>query len=76
MKNAMSQEDMVLDYLFEHGSITSLEAFQTFGITRLAAAIWKLRHQRGFTIKSENVSGVTRFGAQSVYTRYWLEVDK
>ena len=76
MKNAMSQEDMVLDYLFEHGSITSLEAFLNFGITRLAAAIWKLRHQRGLTIKSENVSGVTRFGAQSVYTRYWLEVDK
>ncbi len=44
-----TQEDMVLGYIKQHGSITSWEAFMNLKITRLSGRIYDLR-DRGYDI--------------------------
>lgn len=46
------QNDMILQYMKEHGGISTYDAFQ-MGITRLAARISELRHKQGLSIISE-----------------------
>lgn len=36
----MTQTEMILGHLKEHGSITPLEAIRDYGIMRLGARIW------------------------------------
>ena len=50
-----TQEEMVLNYLREHKSITGLEALRKFGIMRLAARIHYLK-KYGYNVKTELVS--------------------
>jgi hypothetical protein len=38
-----SQNDLILRHLQKHGSISSWEAIQTYGITRLSARIFDLK---------------------------------
>lgn len=61
-----TQEDMVLDYIKKHGSITSWEAFMKLNITRLSGRIYDLREQ-GYDIDMNYETSVngTRWG---VYT--------
>ena len=66
-----TQEDRVLAYLKEHGSITSWEAIQEFGATRLSAIIYDLRHE-GYDIESKNETKTNRYGDKVTYTRYFL----
>lgn len=49
----MTQHQIVLNHL-KKGPITSLQAFQMYGITRLAARIHEL-HKQGYEIKSRDV---------------------
>lgn len=65
-----TQVMFVLDYLKEHGKITSMEAFN-FGITRLSAIIFKLR-KRGYVITTERVQSVNRYGGACNYGVYHL----
>ena len=44
-KKWLTQEDKVLLHLDTWGSITSMEAFHKYGITRLAAVIFNLKHE-------------------------------
>ena len=69
---ALSQEKMVLKHLQEHGSITSYEAIQLYGATRLSAIIFELRHRDGFDIVTELEKVRTRFGAKTRVARYKL----
>ena len=39
----MSQVDMVMRHIDDHGSITSFKAFTEYGITRLSDVILKIR---------------------------------
>lgn len=66
----MTQVSRILDYLQKHkDGITSLEAINNFGITRLASVICTLRHQ-GFAIESELVPVVNRYGDVCYVSRY------
>lgn len=47
-----TQLQMVKDHLNRNTTITSWDAIQAYGITRLAALIHILRHDEGWTIKS------------------------
>lgn len=69
---ALSQEKMVLKHLQEHGSITSYEAIQLYGATRLSAIIFNLRHNEGFDIVTDLEKVETRFGAKTQVARYKL----
>ena len=52
-----------------YGSITSLEAFTEYGITRLAATMFKLK-QSGYPFEVEWETGVNRYGEPIRYARY------
>lgn len=58
-------------YLMEHGSITSWQAIQMFGATRLSDIIYRLR-KRGFIIRSERETVKTRYGSSASIVTYTL----
>lgn len=61
----------VLEYLKKHEGITSKEAFEHFGATRLSAIIFCLR-QAGYNIVNIPQSGKNRFGESVHYDQYRL----
>lgn len=71
----MTQHDAIIAYMREHSSITTYEAFEQLGITKLTTRISELR-RAGFKIKSQVYSGLNRYGKPVTYNRYWLGEDK
>lgn len=71
---AISQCERIVRHLKDHGSITSMEAMNEYGIMRLASRINDLRSQ-GIPIVVETVSGKNRFGEKIFYARYKLTED-
>ena len=70
----VTQSDMVLDYLQEHGSITPWEALREIGCMRLGARIYDLK-RAGYTIRAENVRRVNRWGRTVCFAKYTLEAQ-
>lgn len=70
-KLGKSQTEDILKYMREKGSISSKEAFNEFGATRLSAIIFALR-KRGYTIDTEIWTTVTRYGKPVDFARYIL----
>lgn len=62
----------LLAHMREHESITSVEAFEKYGVTRLSACIFDLR-KRGYDIETQMVETTTRFGEFTQYARYILK---
>ena len=62
----------VLKHLNDFGSITSLDAFRDYGITRLSAIIYILRKD-GYKIDSQRVSCKNRYGKIVYFAKYCLE---
>lgn len=50
----MTQKEQVLQYLKKYGTITSWDAITTFGITRLADVILRLRRD-GYKITTKTI---------------------
>lgn len=69
----MTNKDRVLDYMKRFGSITSLDAFQDLGNTRLSASIWTLIHKDGVDICSITETAKNRFGEDTHYSRYYIK---
>lgn len=59
----------IIKYMKEHDGITSKEAFEQFGVTRLAACIFELR-KLGYIIDTVMLDTVTRFGEHTSYAKY------
>lgn len=57
----MTQEDRLINYLYEHKTITALEAIEDLGILRLASRVSDLR-RRGYQINSKIIKVKNRFG--------------
>ena len=66
------QTRVVLSHLFFRGDITQKTATEEYGITRLAATIWKLRHVYGIGILDETIEVPNRYGKTSKVSRYYL----
>lgn len=69
-----TQAQIVQDHMEKHGSITSLEAFHLYDITRLSAAIYILRHSGvdvGATREASNKSGRKKY-----FHRYYIVKEK
>ena len=64
----LTQVQRIAEYLKDHGSITTYEAFRHLGITRLSARIWDMK-DRGWEFKRETESRKNKYGIVSV-TRY------
>ncbi len=60
----------VLEHLQKFGSITSLEAIDLYGATRLSAIIYNLRKQ--FHIDGEDMVCTDKYGNEARYTKYVL----
>ncbi len=71
-KNKTSE---VLRYLKEQGSITSIDAWELFGATRLSAIIFNLR-RRGHIIDTLSVAGKDRYGHAVNYAKYVYKGQK
>lgn len=67
----MTKTQAVLDWLKTHASISSMEAIQSFGATRLSVIIFNLR-KRGYNIETVRCEGTDRFGNPMRYARYYL----
>ena len=65
----MTQTEAIRKYVKEHGSITTMEAFQNLGITRLAARIADLVHE-GYSVKRVPVEYTTPLGTTVRIMRY------
>lgn len=74
MKNRDSQHKMVLKHLQEQGTITSWEAIELYGATRLSAIIYNLRED-GLQIETEMCVGKNRFGNPTNFAKYILKND-
>ena len=65
----MTQEQRIVRYINQFGSISTFEAFTELGITRLASRIFDLT-QEGYAFDRESVTDKNRFGEPVRYTRY------
>jgi hypothetical protein len=62
----MTQEMQVLKHITRYGKITSMKAFEKYGITRLAARIHTLRN-KGYVINTTTISnGKAGYAAYSM----------
>ena len=71
MNPPKGQQAAVLAYIIQHDSITSMEAFEHLGVTRLSAVVYSLK-RKGYKIKSEPEQVKTRYGATATISRYSL----
>ena len=64
-----NKHTQVLEHLQTHGSISSWEAIQTYGVTRLSSIIFNLR-KRGYDIETEDMAMIDRYGNSGHYANY------
>lgn len=67
----LNKTECVLEHLKHKGCITSWEAIDLYGATRLSAIIYNLRH-RGYSIDMITLPFVDRFGTKSRFGKYIL----
>ena len=72
--NKVSQVKLIADHLIKYGSISSIEAIELFGCTRLSARISDLR-KAGLPITSEMATGKNRYGHTSNFAVYRMEAN-
>lgn len=68
----MSQNDMVLNYMLEFGSISPLEAFRDLGVMRLSARIANLK-DRGIKIRTQYETQKNRYNSNVTFARYSID---
>jgi len=66
-----SQKKEVLKYLQAGNTITSMEAIDLFGATRLSAIIYDIKAD-GYNISTTMVDGKNRYGNSVSYAEYKL----
>lgn len=71
-KSKVSQVKLIAAHLIMYGSISSIEAIELFGCTRLSARISDLK-KRGWPITTEMATGKNRYGNNSNFAVYKME---
>ena len=66
---AKTQTEAITKHLQKYGSITSMEAYDLYGATRLAAIIFVLR-KRGFNIINKEHTIHNRYGESCTFAEY------
>lgn len=70
-----TQINDIINHLRKYKKITSFDAVNKYGATRLSGIIFKLKN-RGYEIETEIVNGKTRYGNHVRYAVYHLVKDK
>ena len=68
-----TQAEFVLEYIKEHGKMTSMDAFD-YGITRLSARIYELK-KMGYRIHKNDITQKTKNFGTTTYAEYYLEKE-
>ena len=68
----MKQTERILRHLQDVGEITPMDAIRDYGIMRLGARIWDLKHL-GYPIRTEIKTGKNRYGEDTHWAVYRLE---
>lgn len=68
----VTQTSQLTEYLLAGNSITSMEAFEKFGCTRLSARIFDMR-EKGINVVTEIVDGRNRYGSYCQYAKYYIK---
>ena len=69
----MTQNEMIIKYLNEHGSITTYESYSKLFITRLSARIYEIKHKYGIDIDEEWVTKKNIYGKIYSFKKYILK---
>ena len=69
-----TQEERVLDYIDEHGSITLFDAIRKIGVLSLSSRISSLKKQ-GYPIVGEMVKVSNRWGETCKVKRYYMKEE-
>lgn len=64
-------ENRVLNYMLEFGSITTKQAFEDLGCSRLSEYIRRLRTK--MTIEDEIITGINRYGEKVFWKKYFIK---
>lgn len=67
-----SQNERILKYMHDFGSITDIGAYTELGIRRLASRIHDLK-RLGYPIRSRFEQGKNRWEEKTHFKRYWME---
>ena len=70
----MNKTNAIQLHLIENGNITSWEAIQLYGATRLSAIIFNLR-KRGMNIDTVRIEFTDRYGSKAHFAKYVLMED-
>lgn len=71
MTNRLTQQEKIIKYIQDYGSISPFEAFADLGITKLATRISEMKRM-GITFKQKYESTKNRYGEKVRYMRYFL----
>ena len=63
------QRGAVLEHLKTYGALTSMEAFELYGATRLAAIVHEFR-KMGYDIETHELTTKNRYGETTQYAKY------
>lgn len=70
----MNQTETILHHLTHYGPITQADAFELYGIFRLASRINDIK-RLGYPVDKEMIMGKNRFGKSVSFARYSLKED-
>lgn len=70
MKRSKTQK--VAEHLRDLGSITSWEAIEQYGATRLSAIIYNLK-KKGWVFQTEDIKFRDRYGDENTFRKYILQ---
>ena len=68
------QSEKVLQYMKAFGTITTYEAYDKLGVSRLSARVWDLRNKYGYDIGIRDKKVRDRDGVLTHVNAYFLEV--
>lgn len=71
----MTQNERIHEYMKKHGSITTKDAYEQLGVTRLSARIYELKEQ-GVKIEKKTEKSRNRFGETVYYDRFYLKGEE
>lgn len=70
MSKTDTQRTRILNHLKRYGSITQKEAYERYGIERLASRIHDLKGG-GYPIRTGRETALNRYGESTSYARYY-----
>lgn len=73
MGQRVSQNKRILKHLTEIGPITQAQATELYGVERLGARIFDLRHYYNADIIMKKETGKNRFGDLCCFGKYYLK---